>query len=180
MRVKILKKTGRLLPSAQIGFTLIELVIALSMSAIVLIAIFVIVSGSHEYIIDGRKKINLQQDFSLIDLVLAANIRQGVYGEQKIYATYSDFIGGQPPQSSGSCLKIKFPSGDWRAYYKDSTDFKIMKSDSSITNLVQGVLANLVFTEQTKSIQTALSLSQDGKTMSWNLVHTFRNEASGG
>ncbi len=52
---------------AQRGVTLVELIMTMVMSSIVLISIYVIVSKSHEYIIDAKPKIQLQQDFSLKD-----------------------------------------------------------------------------------------------------------------
>ena len=76
-----------------------ELVIAMVMSGIVMVGLFVGVSGSHTFIIKGRKKIRLQQDFSLIRHVLATNFRQGNYGQQEIYADYADYLASQPTQT---------------------------------------------------------------------------------
>lgn len=176
LETKNSKKFNIVIHFGQRGFTLVELIMTLVMSTIVLSGIYVIVSGSHKYIIDGRKKNRLQQDFSLIDLVLATNIRQGIFEKRKIYNSYSDYIGGQPSQSSGSCLKLYFTSGDISVFYLNNMDFKIQKTDSSITNLVSGVVSNLLFTQGTKSIQTDLNLSQNGKAIAGNLIHAFKNE----
>lgn len=175
LEVEIFKKVKSCLNQSQFGFTLIELSIALTMSAIVLIGISIIVTGSYKYIRDGTNKINFQQDFSLIEMILATNIRQSIYGQHEIYNTYTDFINGNPKQITGSCLKLKFPSGDWKVFFKDGLDFKIMKSDSTITNLVQNIISNLVFTEQMNSIMTDLTLSRSGWNMSGNFINTFRN-----
>lgn len=173
--VKRTKKVASFSPLGQLGFTLIELSISLTMGAIVLIAISVIVTGSHKYIKEGTKKINLQRDFSLIEMVLATNIRQSIYGQHKIYNTYSDFVKGKSTKTSGGCLKLIFPSGDWQVFFKDNLDFKIMKSDSTTTNLVPNVVSNLVFTAQTNSIQTDLTLTQDGWNIAGNFIDAFRN-----
>ena len=87
---------GPLIFLNQKGLTLVELMISLVMSGIVMTGLFVIVSGSHTHVIKLRKKINLQQDVSLIGLVLGTNIRQGVYGKQEIYASYADYTGKRP------------------------------------------------------------------------------------
>jgi len=161
--------------SAQRGVTLVELTMTLVMSAIILISIYVIVSGSHEYIIDGRKKIQLQRDFSLIEKLFSTKIRLSLQGKHEIYNNYSDYVGGQPSQSSGSCLKLKFPSGDSVLLYKDNTDFKIMNTDSTFTNLVPGVVDSLIFTRKIKSVETKLSLSQGTWSLENTFVAAFRN-----
>lgn len=159
----------------QHGFTLIELAMALTMSAIVLIGISVLVSGSYEYLQEGTNKINLQQDYSFIEMILSTNIKQSLYSTHEIYNSYSDFMSGQPTQSSGSCLRLEFSSFDWMVFYKDSMDFKIMKSDSTTTNLVPGVVSNLVFSKQTKAIQTNLYLIKNQWTVEGTFIHVFRN-----
>ncbi|MCG8608688.1 hypothetical protein MJD09_27335 [bacterium] len=154
---------------------MVELVIGLVMSGIVMVSIYVIVSGSHEYIIKGRKKVNLQRDFSLIRHALATNIRQGIYQKREIYADYADYLASQPKQSSGSCLKLFFPSGDSILLYKDNTDFKIEQTGGTKTNLVQGVVDTLVFSDESNSIKTALSLTESTRTISDTLMYAFRN-----
>jgi len=176
LATEISEKSGSVPPSGHKGFTLVELVIASVMSGIVMAGLFIVVSGPHTYIIKGREKTKLQQDFSLIDQVLANNIRKSSYGKQEIYNSYSDYIDNQPAQSSGSCLKLYFQSGDSTLLYKDSTDFKIQEPDLSFTTLVAGILSNLVFTQATRSMQIALTLKiQSGDSINSNLVHTFRN-----
>ncbi len=161
----------------QNGFTLIELTIALVMSGIVLAGIFVVVSGSHSYVLKERAKINLQQDFSLIDQVLARNIREGYFNQQEIYASYADYTASASPQSTGTCLKLYFSTGDSTIIYKDGSNFKIQKKDLSVTNLVQETLDSIRFDTGTRSILTYLKLAQQGKTLGGDLVHTFRNIA---
>jgi prepilin-type N-terminal cleavage/methylation domain-containing protein len=161
--------------SSQKGFTLVELVMGLVMSSIVMTGIYVIVSGSHEYIIKGRTRVNLQRDFSLIRHALATNIRQGIYQQLEIYADYDDYLAAEPTQSSGSCLKLFFPSGDSVLLYKDNSDFKVEQTGGTTTNLVQGVLDMLVFSDESNSIQTALSLTKSSRTIVDTLRHAFRN-----
>ena len=176
MATEISKKSGFLPFLGQEGFNLVEMIMVVIMSGIVMVGLFIVVSGPHTYILKGREKTNLQQDFSLIDQVLANNIREGSYGKQEIYNSYADYIASQPAQSSGSCLKLYFPSGAFRIFYKESTDFKIMEQDSSYTTLVPGILSNLVFTQATRSMQIALTLkTESGDSLNSNLVHTIRN-----
>ena len=157
------------------GFTIVEMMMAMFMSAIVLIAIAVIVVGSHKYLIKGRSELRLQQDFSLISLVLLRNIAEGIYGDKEIYASYADYVAAAAPQSSGTCLKLYFPSGDSTILYKDNSDFIIMNTDSTFTNLVPGVLDSLIFTEKTNSVETKLSLSQGTWSLEETFVAAFRN-----
>ena len=165
----------------QKGYTLVELMVALTVSAIVLTAISIMVSGSHEYVNEGRKGVQLQQDFSLIAELLSRKIRQSIQGQHKIYASYSAYTSNQPAQSSGSCLKLNFPSGDSTVIYKDNLDFKIRNPDLSTTNLVPGVVNNLVFFDGTRSIQTTIELAQGNANLFAILVDAFRNfKGSGG
>jgi len=164
---------------AQRGVTLVELTMTLVMSTIILISIYVIVSGSHEHIIDGRKKIQLQQDFSLIETMLSTKIRQSLHGKHEIYNNYSDYVGGQPNQATGTCMKLFFVSGDSVVLYQDNTDFKIMNTDSTFTTLVPGVLDSLIFTRKTKSVETKLSLSQGTWSLEETFVVAFRNFSGG-
>ncbi len=163
---------------AQGGFTLIELTTAMVMSGVVLAGIFIIVSGSHSYILKARDRVNLQQDFSLIDKLLAHRIRGGIYGRQKIYASYADYTGSGTPQSSGTCLKIYYPLGDSTVIYTENNDLKIQKSDLTITNLVQGIVDSVLFTHVTNAVATNLTLVKDSKTLTGDLVHKFRNKAN--
>ncbi len=168
-KLKIVNNQLTIDNSAQRGVTLVELIMTLVMSSIILISIYVIVSGSHEYIIDGRKKIQLQRDFSLIESMISTKIRQSLLGKLEIYNNYSDYVGGQPTLKTGTCMKLFFVSGDSVVLYQDNTDFKIVNSDLSITNLVPGVVDSLIFTYKTKSIETKLSLCQG----TWSLENTF-------
>ncbi|MCH8874857.1 DUF2341 domain-containing protein, partial [candidate division KSB1 bacterium] len=149
------------------------------MSSIILISIYVIVSKSHEYIIDAKPKIQLQQDFSLIETMLSSKIRISLHGQHEIYNNYSDYVGAQPTQSSGTCMKLFFVSGDSVVLYQDNTDFKIMNTDSTFTNLVPGVLDSLIFTKKTKSVETKLSLSQGTWSLEETFVAAFRNFSDG-
>lgn len=162
----------------QKGFTLVELMMAIVTSAIVLVGIFIMVSGSYEYVSKGRKTSTLQQDFTLIDQVLANRIQEGYDGKQKIYPSYADYLASQPDGSAGSCLKLYFPSGDSCLIFKENNSFKIQNSNLSVTNLVHDVVDSLYFLKQSRSIKTAVFLSQDNKTMSANLIHTLRNKVA--
>jgi prepilin-type N-terminal cleavage/methylation domain-containing protein len=162
----------------QKGFTLVELIIALSMSAIVMTGLHVIVSNSYEYIISARKKIRLQQDYSLIDLVLASNIRQATGNQQEIYADYADYLASQPPEDSGSCMILFFPSGDSILIYRENDDFTVEQTGGTVTNLVQDVLDTLVFVDGNRSIETRLAMSNGNYMMADTLLHAFRNFAA--
>ncbi len=147
-------------------------------STVVLSSIHIIVSGSHKYVIEGTKKIRLQQDFSLIELMLSTKIRQSTKGQHEIFNNYSDYIGGQSSQTFGSCLKLKYISGDSVVLYQDNLDFKIVASDLTITNLVPGVVDSLIFTDSTSAIHTKLSLSQGNWGLENTLLAAFRNSIS--
>jgi len=165
---------------AQRGFTIVELMMTMFMSSIILISIYVIVSKSHEYIIAAKPKIQLQQDFSLIQTLLSSKIRLSLHGQHEIYNNYSDYVASQPEQSSGTCMKLYFSSGDSTILYKDNSDFKIMNTDSTFTNLVPGVLDSLIFTKKTNSVQAKVSLSQGTWSLEQTFVAAFRNFSSVG
>ena len=155
--------------SAQRGFTIVELMMTMFMSSIILISIYVIVSKSHEYVNDAKLKIQAQRDFSLIQTLLSSKIRLSLHGQHEIYNNYSDYVAGQPQQSSGTCMKLFFVSGDSVVLYQDNTDFIIMNTDSTFTNLVPGVVDSLIFTPKITSVETKLSLSQG----TWSLENSF-------
>lgn len=172
---KIFQKVERLVPFAQRGFTLVEMMMAMVTSAIVLIGIAVIVAGSHKHIINGRSKMRLQQDYSLIGQVLSNKIRGSIQSQQEIYTDYTSYTGGGSTQSSGSCLKLNYPNNDSIVIYQDGTDFKILNTDLTTTNLVQEILNNLLFIDLTRSIRTEFSLAQGKWSITDTLVDAFRN-----
>lgn len=147
----------------------------MTMSSIVLIGISIIVTASHAYIKKGTDKIRLQQDFSLIESILANSITQSTYSGHGIYKSYKDYKKGKPTKQSGSCLKLTYLGKKWRVIYRDKSDFKILYSDSKTTNLVQDVVTNLVFKKQANAIETSFTLSQGGEAIQGSLVNAFRN-----
>ncbi|MFQ5707759.1 MAG: hypothetical protein ACE5HO_09940 [bacterium] len=157
------------------GFTVVELAIALITSAIVLIGIAIIVAGSYKYLRDGTARVQLQQDYSFIEMLLSTNLQQSTYDSTEVYNSFADFLTGQPPQSSGSCIKTAVPSQGWNVFYRDSLDFKLLTSDSSAATLVAGVVANLSFVKQTNSVRTDLTLNRTGWSVGGSLVAAFRN-----
>jgi len=157
------------------GFTLVELTIALVMSGIVLSGIFIIVSGSHSYLLNEQAKINLQQDYSLIDQIVGNKVRESTLRRVTIYATYADYLANQPHQTSGTCIRLFSPGSDSTTFYKDNSDFKVIRSDLTTTNLVAGVVSNLTFTSDTAGVTVALALSQNSQTLSGNLAYMPRN-----
>ena len=159
----------------QNGFTLVETTIALITSTILLIVIFVIVSGSHQYILKERDEINLQQDLSLIDALLGTRIREATFCEHEIYNSYADYIASQPAQSIGSCLKLHFASGDSGLFYFENSSFKIQDTDLTVTDLVPNIVTSIEFTRANRSIRTKITLSLNGKSITWNGLHTFRS-----
>jgi len=178
-KLKIVKNQLSIDNLAQRGFTIVELMMTMFMSSIILISIYVIVSKSHEYINAAKPKIQLQQDFSLIEKLISTKIRLSLHGKHEIYNNYSDYVGAQPTQSSGTCMKLFFVSGDSVVLYQDNTDFKIMNTDSTFTTLVPGVLDSLTFTGKTNSVEITVSLSQGTWSLEDTYVATFRNYSSG-
>ena len=159
----------------QRGFTLTEMMISLVISGILLSSISVIVSGAYDYYFEGRNKIQLQQDFSLLEQVLGRKIRASLKGQHKIYSSYSAYQNNQPAGTSGSCLRLGFSSGDSVFFYQDSLDFKIIDATGGTQNFITGVVQNLKFTDQSTSIQTEYSLKKDKLTIADTVYHSFRN-----
>lgn len=159
----------------QAGFTLTEMMIALVIGGILLSSISVIVSGAYDYYFAGRNKIQLQQDFSLLEQVLGRKIRASSPGQQKIYTSYTAYQGNQPPASSGSCLRLGFSNGDSLFFYQDSLDFKVIDENGVTQNFIRGVVQNLQFTDQSTYIQTKYALAKDNLTLADTINHAFRN-----
>jgi len=168
-------QTGQRRFGGETGFTLVELTIAMVMSGMVLSGIFIIVSGSHSYILKARKTINLQQDYSLMDQLIGTKVKGSKLRRVKVYTSYADYVAAQPPQVSGSCIRLFSPSGDSTTLYQDNSDFKVVGTDLSTTNLVTGVLSNLTFTSDTTAVTVTLTLSQNSETLIGNLVYVPRN-----
>ncbi len=157
------------------GFTLVELTVALFTSGIVMAGMYVIVSSSHTYILRSRDRVRLQQDFSLTELLVAKYIRPSIRGNHKIYTSYAAYTSGHSPQSSGSCLKLQYPSGDSALLYHDGKSLTVVDTTQSVTSLVQDVVESLDFTSQASTIQTAILLTRDRWRIAGTLVDTFRN-----
>ncbi len=162
------------------GTTLVELMMAIVISSILIISIYVVVSGSHKYILNGRNTLKLQQNYSLIESLLSAKIRQAVQAQYGIFTDYDQYIASGVAQDSGSCLKLILSSGDSCIIYKDDSNFKIINSDLSVTNLVQGMLTNLAFSTVNNGIQTQLSVNLGTTTIQNVLMDAFRNSGAGG
>lgn len=160
-----------------LGFTLVEMMIALVISGILLTGIAVIVTASHKYIRDGRSKVNLQQDMSLIGDILAARVHESVQGKQQLYTDYADYLASGPLQTSGSCLKLYSATGDSVLIYQDNSDLKVVEN-TSVHTVISGALQSLVFVDSNTAIQTRASLLTGNWTVADTLTHAFRNFAN--
>ncbi len=150
---------------------------AMLLGSVVLASIGVIVTESFRHINEETKNINLQQDFSLIQMVLSENIRQGAHKKHAIYASFSAYSSSQAAQSSGTCLKVVFPDNSWRIFYKDNSDFKVLDGKGE-TTLVKNKVTKLIFSVYGNAIKTRLTLNQNSRTISITAIDTFRNRSS--
>jgi len=155
----------------------VEMAIAMVISSILLTGISVIVTASHKYILNGRSKTQLQQDYTLLEQVLGNKIRGSIQSQQKIYSSYSSYTTGGLPQISGACLKLYYTSGDSVVIYKDGSDFKILDSNGT-TSLIEGVVTGLSFADSTTSIATTATLTFDKWSIGSTFVDEFRNFGS--
>lgn len=161
--------------TAEAGFTLVELMMAVVTGSIVLIGIAVMVAGSYEYLSEGRTRTNLQQDYSFVELLLANNVKPCRIDDVTIYSTFSDFLSGQSPQSTGTCMKAILPSADWNVFYKDGSAFKIMRSDSTKETVITKGISDLQFTKQTNAIEVYVNIAVGGWSADGTLVFATRN-----
>lgn len=157
------------------GFTLIEAMIAIAISSIVAIALAVVIVSAKRSFSDGNQKLQLQQDFSFIESMLTHSIRKSRKSSYQIFSSYEDYLSGYPPQSSGTCLKVNFPSSASQIFYKNNLDFNEIKPDSSTVVLVSGVVSALTFSDNNGSVQINLTLSEGNHSLSGSLEATFRN-----
>ncbi|KAA3612061.1 MAG: hypothetical protein DWQ05_18850 [Calditrichaeota bacterium] len=175
--IKFLSKTlkNSSAPGQSHGFTMVELIVALIMGIILLSSISIIVGSAYDFYFDGRKKIQLQQDLSLIEQLLSRKIKASLKGDQEIFTNYAAYQASQSAQTSGSCLKLLFSGPDSVIIYKDDSDFKVIDENGITQNLIQGTVDQLNFVDQTSFIQTEYSFVQGGWVLTDTLNHAFRN-----
>ena len=158
------------------GFTLVEMVISLVIGGILLSSISVIVSSAYDFYFDSRKKIQLQQDFSLVEQVLSSRIHEAEKGEQKIYTNYSELLSGGSAQTSGSCLRVTFKDESSQLLCQIDNDFYVIdESTGAQTQLIKTIVDTLNFSDQTNYIETVYTLQQGNWVLTDTLCHAFRN-----
>lgn len=157
------------------GFTLIEVMIAAAISTIVAVALAVVIVSANRFFSEANQKLQLQQDFSFVESILTHNIRKSRRSSHQIFSSYEDYLSGYSAQSSGTCLKLNFPSGTSQIFYKDDTNFKGIKPDSSMVTLVSGSVSALTFSDNNGSVGIDLTLSAENHSLSGSLEATFRN-----
>ncbi len=156
------------------GVTLVELMVTIFIGAVILLAASTVVVQANIWLKKGQSRLALQRDFSLITRVLAENIRDSEYGQQKIYTSLSAYANGSLSQSEGACLQLFFPSGDSLLLYLEDNSF-VLLAGADTTKLVQDNVQTVLFTDQGRYVQTAVILKKDNWTLADTLYDAFRN-----
>ena len=144
------------------GFTLIEVVIAMAISLIVLLAVGAVLVASHTRWNDAWEKVNLQQDASFVILELSKSIKEAasvtVEGEGKEIQVYD---------ADGSWVKYTFDS--------DTDTFQYQIQDQSAQILIDGYVENLEFNVVDNRVEIDLTLKKDDEEVHLDSTVQMRN-----
>lgn len=157
-----------------------EMAVAMVVSSILVVGISIIVTASHKYLDSSRERKRLQQDYSLLEQFLARKIRQSIQGKQEIYENYSGYASGSQPQITGTCLKLRYPSGDSLVIYKEGHNLMIQNPNLVTTDLIEDKIDGLSFSDFSKSIHTYIFLKNGSTVITDTLVDAFRNFTTSG
>ncbi|KAA3657640.1 MAG: type II secretion system protein [Calditrichaeota bacterium] len=158
------------------GFTLVEMVLSLVIGGILLASISVIVGGAYDNYFDVGKKMQLQQDLSLIEQVLSTRIHEAVGGKHMVYENYTAYSSGKASQTTGSCLRIFNEEGQSVTLCQINNDLYILDEQIGIKNrLIQNKIDTLNFRDQNTFIETVCTLTLENWQLTDTLAHAFRN-----
>jgi len=144
------------------GFSLIEVVLAMGISSIVLLAVGLVLAASQTRWNNTWGKVNLQQDGSYVMLELSHAIKEAVS------ATVED---------GGQVIQIYDTDGHWVKYTFESetNTLKYKIEDQSTQTLIDGYVEDLSFTVENNKVGIDLILKEDGQEVHLDSTVQMRN-----
>lgn len=146
----------------QEGFVLIEVVIAMGISLIVLLAVGAVLATSHTRWNDAWGKVNLQQDASYIIHQLSHSIKEAAS------ATVED---------RGKKIQIVDTDGNWVKYTFQSNGkmLNYQVQGQSTQTLIDGNVEDLKFTVDNNKVEINLALKKDDEQVYLDSTVQMRN-----
>ena len=114
---------------SQAGYTLVELMLVVTISAIIALVAGVLVVTANRQMQQGMRVSNLQQDLAIITETLQNQLREGISGSTAIYEDYTQLATG-PKTNAGSCIDVILPSDKYFTIFKDGRKFGVLQSGS--------------------------------------------------
>lgn len=160
------------------GFTLVELMIALTLSSLVVLVAASLILTARKQMLAGEHSTQLQQDLSLALELLQNELRPAKSQGTHLYADYSYLISGLPT-NYGSCLQISQPDGKSVAVYQYGKALIVQRPNVTHTLIASGV-DSLYFSrpsgiDSLKIIQVRLRLSNGNESLSTTQNFWLRN-----
>ena len=146
----------------QNGFALIEVVIAMGISLIVLLAVGAVLASSHTRWNDTWGKVNLQQDASYVMHELSKTIKDAA---------------SATVENNGKKIQIYDTDGNWVKYiFKSNIDtLKYRIQGQSIQTLIDGYVEDLRFSVDDNKVGIDLTLKIDDEEVHLDSTVQMRN-----
>jgi prepilin-type N-terminal cleavage/methylation domain-containing protein len=143
------------------GFTLVELLLSLTIASILILSSAVVMLGGNAMWERGLQRANLQRDASFAMTKITRAIREG---------------NNAVLEDNGNIIKIT-NSSNWVKYYRDSSTKKLMLEvqDEIPVAIIDDNIIKLQFQQQPKLISVTLSLEEDDYTVEYTSTVMMRN-----
>ncbi len=111
---------------SQAGYTLVELMLIITISSILALVSAVLVITANRQMQQGLHTSNLQQDLAVISEILQNELSQGSALSTLIYTDYTTLATG-PAVRQGTCIKIGIPPDKNSVIYQSGRNFAILQ-----------------------------------------------------
>jgi Tfp pilus assembly protein PilW len=144
------------------GFSLIEVVIAMGMSSVVLLAVGVVLAAGQTRWSNAWGKVNLQQDGSYVMLELSHAIKEAA---------------SATVENNGKKITIYDTDGDWVRYIfkRNDKQLKYKIQGQSTVILIDGYVEDLRFNVEDNKVVIELSLEKEGQEVHLDSIIQMRN-----
>jgi prepilin-type N-terminal cleavage/methylation domain-containing protein len=160
------------------GYTLVELMLVMAISAIIALVAAIIVITARQQIQIDLNATNLQQNLAIITEVLQQELRQAIAPSTLIY-TDSGALEGGLPVNAGTCLKVGTIDSAMLVIYQAAQNFVVARP-SGPQVLVNNCVDSLYFFRPTgadsaRSITVRIRLSNHKEYLSTSQNYWLRN-----
>jgi Tfp pilus assembly protein PilW len=144
------------------GFVLIEVVIAMGISMIVLLAVGVVLAASHTRWNSAWSRVNLQRDASYVMLTLSHSVKEAV---------------SATVENDGEAVRIYDTDGSWvRFTFESGTDtLKYETQGENAQTLIDGYVGDLEFDVEDNRVEIDLTLKRDDQEVHLDSTVQMRN-----